>query len=101
MATDTYQAAFAAFSVHNGYDQPAIKFSLADIEHAYYMGMSSGVSQGVDQASYTIKSLSDHNARLAARVLELESIGLMGESDLVKTLLARIATLQTKLGERP
>lgn len=100
MATDTYQAAFQAFAVHNKL-AAQMTFKLADIEHAYYMGMSKGVNEGLTQAAYTITSLSQNNEKLLKRIAELESFGLQGESDVVKTLLLRISKLEAKLGGRP
>lgn len=50
----------------------------------------------VYQAAYTITSLSQNNEKLIKRIQELESFGLQGESEVVKTLLARIAKLESR-----
>lgn len=99
MGTDVYRAAFAAFRANEGLPlETAPIFTVADLEHAFYIGMARGVTQGVEQASYTIGSLADHNKKLARRVNELECFGIKGDSELIKTLLVRISKLEAKLG---
>jgi len=98
MATDTYQAAFKAFAAHNTLSNAPYTYGIADIEHAFYMGMASGVNEGLTQAAYTITSLSQNNEKLLKRIADLESFGLQGESDVVKTLLLRISKLEAKVG---
>jgi len=109
MATDTYQAAFKAFAAHNAFEETGkpsvdsrrlVSFTIADIEHAFYMGMAKGVNEGLTQAAYTITSLSQNNEKLLKRIADLESFGLQGESDVVKTLLLRISKLEAKVGGR-